>query len=86
MEPTAPCPAVSGPGWFDPKVVARVLRFEHAVALLPTRPLADVAAARGYAHQAHLNREFRDLAGCTPRMLALTFVQTTPPGRAEARA
>jgi len=66
-----------------PKVVARVLRFEHAVTLLSALPLADVAAVCGYADQAHLNREFRDLADCTPRELALTFVQDTATGITE---
>lgn len=66
-----------------PKVVARVLRFEHAAAMLSARPLAEVAAVCGYADQAHLNREFRDLAGCTPRQLALTFVQDATAGSTE---
>ncbi len=63
-----------------PKVVARVLRFERAVTLLSTRPLADVAVVCGYTDQAHLNREFRALADCTPREMALTFVQDTAAG------
>lgn len=67
-----------------PKVVARVLRFEHAASLLPVRPLADVAAVCGYADQAHLNREFRDLAGCSPRELALTFVQDSAASTTQA--
>jgi AraC-like DNA-binding protein len=53
-----------------PKVAARVLRFERARAELlrpgGTPRLADVAVACGYADQAHLTREWRDLAGCTP--------------------
>lgn len=61
-----------------PKPAARVLRFQHAAELLvPTRAgsgpvtqvqrtLADVAATCGYADHAHLDREFRTLAGCTP--------------------
>ena len=56
-----------------PKVAARVLRFERARAELlrpgpaGTAPrLADVAVACGYADQAHLTREWRGLAGCTP--------------------
>lgn len=61
-----------------------MLRFEHAVTLLSGRPLADMAAVCGYADQAHLNREFRGLAGCTPRELALTFVQDTVASITEA--
>jgi AraC-like DNA-binding protein len=56
-----------------PKVGARVLRFARArTELLRPGPagtaprLADVAVACGYADQAHLTREWRDLAGCTP--------------------
>jgi len=52
-----------------PKVAGRVMRFEVANHLLraPKRPgLAEVAARSGYADQAHLSREWRELAGCTP--------------------
>jgi len=52
-----------------PKVAARVLRFERARNLLslPTRPsLAAVAVACGYYDQAHMTREWREIAGCTP--------------------
>lgn len=61
-----------------PKPAARVLRFSRAAGLLVPRrpgggrgragdrPLTDVAAACGFADHAHLVREFRALAGCTP--------------------
>ncbi|GAA1830131.1 AraC family transcriptional regulator [Pseudonocardia ailaonensis] len=52
----------------SPKSAARVIRFERACDLLrtSTRPtLADVATTCGYADQAHLARDFRELAGLT---------------------
>ena len=52
-----------------PKAAARVLRFDRAVELLvrpAPRALASIALASGYYDQAHFNREFRRLAGCTP--------------------
>jgi AraC-like DNA-binding protein len=62
-----------------PKQAARVLRFQRAARLLVPRSwdpadadrsiassIAGVAAACGYADHAHLVREFRALAGCTP--------------------
>jgi transcriptional regulator GlxA family with amidase domain len=52
-----------------PKAAGRVLRFRRAADLLAAGPagtLADLAVACGYADHAHLDREFRALAGCTP--------------------
>ncbi len=52
-----------------PKSAAKVLRFQHAIELLARpghRSLASVAVACGYYDQAHFNRDFRALAGCTP--------------------
>ncbi|MEA2670112.1 MAG: hypothetical protein QOG45_332, partial [Chloroflexota bacterium] len=52
-----------------PKVAARVMRFQRARRMLqrPRRAaLAEVAAACGYYDQAHLTREWNELAGCTP--------------------
>jgi AraC-like DNA-binding protein len=57
-----------------PKAAARVIRFDRARRLLQHRaaagtglpPLADLAADCGYYDQAHLAREFRELAGCPP--------------------
>jgi transcriptional regulator GlxA family with amidase domain len=51
-----------------PKSLARVLRFEHSLTMLrqTTAPLAEVAAAAGYYDQAHLNRDFKALAGSAP--------------------
>jgi AraC-like DNA-binding protein len=54
-----------------PKPTARVLRFRRAAGLLADRTagqvsISTVAATCGYADHAHLDREFRALAGCTP--------------------
>jgi AraC-like DNA-binding protein len=52
-----------------PKSAARIMRFARARDLL-TRPghrsIASIALSCGYYDQAHFNREFRALAGCTP--------------------
>ncbi|HEX2807883.1 MAG TPA: helix-turn-helix domain-containing protein [Kineosporiaceae bacterium] len=57
----------------SPKQAARVVRFDRTrVRLLKRvtagRPaeLADLAVGAGYYDQAHLAREFRELAGCSP--------------------
>ena len=52
---------------YGPRHLSRVLRLERALA---TRgPLAEVAHTCGYADQAHLSREVRDLTGTTPSRL-----------------
>jgi AraC-like DNA-binding protein len=57
-----------------PKAYARLLRFDHARALLgrlsPGRTLADVAMEAGYYDQSHLTRDFIALAGVTPGAFA----------------
>jgi AraC-like DNA-binding protein len=53
----------------SPKRMARLVRFEHAAALLARPsppPLADVAATAGYYDQAHLSNEVRAHSGLTP--------------------
>jgi AraC-like DNA-binding protein len=69
-----------------PKAMAGLVRFQHAVGLL-RRPghhsLAAVARACGYYDQAHFNREFRELAGCTPTEF-LTGLDTDAAGTAMA--
>lgn len=52
---------------YGPRRLARVLRFQRALGEIRRgAPLAQVAAACGYADQAHLSREVRSLAGTTP--------------------
>jgi AraC-like DNA-binding protein len=55
-----------------PKAVARVLRFERALAALErgrVGTLADLAASCGYTDQAHFNRDFHHFAGESPGKL-----------------
>ena len=55
-----------------PKLAARVVRFERARHMLQSTPsfvtIASVAAACGYYDQSHLDRDFAELAGCSPRV------------------
>jgi AraC-like DNA-binding protein len=60
----------------SPKAGARVVRFDRARRSLLRRQaeghrvvLAEFAAEYGYYDQAHLARDFRDLAGCPPSVL-----------------
>lgn len=55
---------------YGPKMLARVVRLERAVAAGRSgQPWASVAARCGYADQAHLARELRALAGASPTAL-----------------
>jgi len=49
-----------------PRDVRRLARFERGRAGLGRAPLAEVAHRCGYADQAHLTREWGELAGCPP--------------------
>jgi AraC-like DNA-binding protein len=63
----------------SPKTIGRIARFHRAIQLIarPDPPRwSDVAVACGYADQAHLNLDFRALAGRTPTEL-------TNPGEAD---
>jgi hypothetical protein len=55
---------------YGPKTLHRILRFQQflraARAANSSRNLAQLAMAAGYADQAHLSREARELAGMTP--------------------
>jgi AraC-like DNA-binding protein len=59
-----------------PKALAGILRFRRAVDLLRTgtHTFADVAVDCGYYDQAHLNRDFRTLAGMPPSALVGTDI------------
>jgi AraC-like DNA-binding protein len=50
-----------------PKQYCRVQRLQRAIASLSARrSLAEIAVAAGFSDQAHLTREFRELAGISP--------------------
>jgi AraC-like DNA-binding protein len=53
-----------------PKTAARIFRFERACALINNlrQPLADVAAACGYADQAHMTRDWNAFTGTSPKV------------------
>jgi AraC-like DNA-binding protein len=57
---------------YGPKTFARVVRLRRFVAAARDRraTLAELALEAGYADQPHLTRECRELAGCTPSVLA----------------
>lgn len=65
------------------KVIARVARFARAQTMLRSPahpPLAEVAAACGYADQPHFSSEWRTFAGCTPGQWVATELPALPPG------
>ena len=53
---------------FEPKLYARICRFQHALALERSTPLswAAIAADCGYYDQAHLIADFKEFSGATP--------------------
>jgi transcriptional regulator GlxA family with amidase domain len=61
----------------SPKRLSRILRFQRTLALLRTSQLdlCTTAFNSGYADQAHLGREFRELAGLTPSAYLQSFSQ-----------
>lgn len=59
-----------------PKELAGVIRFERASADLGRRPLAEIAAVRGYADQSHLTRDVLRYAGETPTRLGAAMRPT----------
>jgi AraC-like DNA-binding protein len=64
---------------YGPKTLARILRFQRFLELVPTGDdLARLALSAGYADQAHLTRETRRLAGRTP--LELVASRASPAG------
>ena len=52
-----------------PRLFGRIVRFQRAFRALGVENGAAVAARCGYADQAHLVREIRRFAGCTPTRL-----------------
>lgn len=53
----------------SPKTLSRIARFQNLLRLSgrdASRSWSDLAAASGYADQAHLVREFREFSGTTP--------------------
>lgn len=64
---------------YGPKTLARILRFQRFLELVPTGDdLARLALSAGYADQAHLTRETRRLSGRTP--LELVSARAAPAG------
>jgi AraC-like DNA-binding protein len=66
---------------YGPKTLQRILRFQRLLkecsGMASAQPdLADLACAAGYADQAHMCRDFRELADTTPQAL-LTRVGST---------
>ena len=67
---------------YGPKTLARILRMRRALTLARAGvPFAETATRTGYADQAHLSRDIRDLAG-----LPLTALLTTGQRREQIHA
>ncbi|MEF9907357.1 helix-turn-helix domain-containing protein [Streptomyces sp. P9-A2] len=64
---------------YGPKTLARILRFRRALALARGgTPYAETATRTGYADQAHLSRDVRDLTGLPLGELLATRSQGRP--------
>jgi AraC-like DNA-binding protein len=72
---------------YGPRKLSRIMRFQRALEEVRCGvPLAQVAAAGGYADQAHLSREVRALAGTTPRgLLGNSYVDGSGAHRSTGR-
>jgi AraC-like DNA-binding protein len=72
---------------YGPRHLSRIARFQRALEEVRCGvPLAQVAAACGYADQAHFSREVRDLAGTTPRgLLGSSYVEGSGAHRSTGR-
>ena len=65
---------------YSPKHFQRIMRIQGALRVAHSTPVAelgDLAAAAGYADQAHMTRDFRDITGFTP---AAYFADTAAHG------
>ena len=65
---------------YSPKHFQRIMRIQGALRAAQSTTVAglgDLAAAAGYADQAHMTRDFRDITGFTP---AVYFADTSRPG------
>jgi AraC-like DNA-binding protein len=75
------CAAFADAIGLGPKRYARIVRFRHALELVTAgaRSLGDVALRSGYYDQAHMNAEFHEHAGLTPRsyQLARRYPEST---------
>ena len=56
-----------------PKLFARIARVRRAVEAMARASLAEAALAAGYADQAHLSNEFKELVGITPASMKRTI-------------
>lgn len=59
-----------------PKIVARLLRFQHVIAALKQGPItwAELATRGGYYDQSHLIKDFHQFAGSSPALLLQRFL------------
>jgi len=66
---------------YGPKIFQRVIRLQRLIELSASearaeRGLAALAHAAGYADQAHMSREVRELTGTAPSLLLTGFGST----------